>query len=192
MTTSSQPGPSGTGRTLVVAATHAEAAHVPAHADLLITGIGKVRAAMALTRRLERGDYGAVVNIGTAGALHDRHSGIFRPSTVIEHDISAAELAAIGVHLDDRWEVPGGDGTVLATGDTFVTDPVHRGRLAERADLVDMEGAAVAQVCRHYGVPLTLVKTVSDKADESAMDWPDVVDAAARDLARWLSDAGVV
>ncbi|GAA4672597.1 nucleosidase [Gordonia humi] len=174
-------------RTLIVSATRAEAAHVRPDADLVVTGIGKVKAAMAVTRALERGGYTRVVNIGTAGALHDRHAGLFVPSVVIEHDISAAALAAIGYEAIDRWDLPGGDGTVLATGDTFVTDPVHRAALARRADLVDMEAAAIAQVCAAYSLPLTLVKVVSDQADDSAMDWPRVVDAAARELAEWLA-----
>ncbi|WP_412917592.1 nucleosidase [Gordonia zhaorongruii] len=182
-------------RALVVAATHAEAAHVPQQADTLITGIGKVRAAMALTRCLERVDAGRpftrVINVGTAGALHDHHAGLYVPSAVIEHDISAAQLSAIGYQTTDRWEVDGGDGSVLATGDMFVTEAVHRARLSERADLVDMEGAALANVCERYRLPLTLVKVVSDQADDSAMDWPEVVDAAARDLACWLVDAGL-
>lgn len=177
-------------RTLIVSATHAEAAHVCAGAEVLVTGIGKVRAAMALTRRFERGEYTRVVNIGTAGALHDHHAGVFVPSLVIEHDISAAALTAIGYETIDRWDLDGGDGTVLATGDTFVTDPADRARLADVADLVDMEAAAIAQVCARYRVRLTVVKAVSDKADDSAMDWPKVVDAAARDLAAWLDDAG--
>ncbi|QRY61276.1 nucleosidase [Gordonia sp. PDNC005] len=171
---------------LVVAATKAEAAHVPAGMNVLITGIGKVRAAIALTRALERGDHAGVVNIGTAGALHDHHAGLFLPSAVVEHDISSAELTAIGYPTTDRWEISGGDGTVLATGDTFVTDTSHRSVLAARADLVDMEGAALAHVCDAYDIPLTLVKVVSDQADDTAMDWPKVVDAAARDLAQWL------
>ncbi|MGO3327333.1 nucleosidase [Gordonia sp. (in: high G+C Gram-positive bacteria)] len=178
-------------RTLIVSATRAEAAHVSAGADVLVTGIGKVRAATVLTQRLERGDYASVVNIGTAGALHERHSGLFVPSVVIEHDISAAALSAIGYETVDRWELAGGDGTVLASGDTFVTDPDHRATLAARADLVDMEGAAIAQVCARYRIPVTLVKAVSDQADGSAMDWPQVVDAAARELADWLRGAGL-
>ena len=177
--------------TLIVAATHAEAAHLPPSADLLVTGIGKVQAAIALTRALERGDYDRVVNIGTAGSLHDHHSGLFLPSTVVEHDYSAAALAAIGQPAVDRWEVPGGDGTVIATGDTFVSDPAHRAVLAERADLVDMEAAAIARVCAAYRLPVVFVKTVSDQADDSALDWPQVVDAAARDLAGWLASAAL-
>ncbi|MCF8610131.1 nucleosidase [Gordonia sp. HY285] len=176
--------------TLIVSATHAEAAHLGARTDVLVTGIGKVRAAMAVTRRLERGDYTRVINIGTAGALHDHHSGLFVPSAVVEHDISAAALTAIGYDTVDRWEFDDGDGSVLATGDTFVTDPARRAQLAERADLVDMEGAAIAQVCAHYRIPLTLVKAVSDQADDSAMEWPQVVDAAARQLADWVRTVG--
>lgn len=42
---------------LVVSATRAEAAHVPPGTDVLITGIGKVRAASAVARRLALGDY---------------------------------------------------------------------------------------------------------------------------------------
>ena len=30
-----------------------------------------------------------MVNIGTAGALHEHHGGLFMPSAVLNHDISA-------------------------------------------------------------------------------------------------------
>lgn len=176
-------------RILVVSATRSEARHVPAGSRLLITGIGKVAASLALTRELAQGRaIEHIVNIGTAGALHDHHSGLFVPSVVIEHDISSAELAAMGYPVTDRWELPEGDGTVLATGDTFVADRDRRAALAERADLVDMEGAALAHVAAAFGIDCRLVKVVSDSADESAMDWPSVVDAAARRLGQWLRD----
>lgn len=179
--------------TLVVSATHAEARHVPAGTRLLITGIGKVAAATALTRELTAAQVGTtgpvseVINIGTAGALHDRHSGLFLPSTVIEHDISGAALRAMGYDVVDTHHFDG-DGSVLATGDTFIADVAARDELGRRADLVDMEGAAIAHVCAAFGVGLTLVKVVSDGADERAMDWPSLVDAAARELGRWLSE----
>lgn len=175
--------------TLIVSATRAEARYVPADARLLICGIGKVTAAMRLTRELATaGDHPVtrVINVGTAGALHGHHAGLFRPSTVVEHDISAGELRAMDYPVVDRWEIGGGDGTVLASGDTFVTDPDHRDRLAREADLVDMEGAALARVCAEFELPLQLVKVVSDNADEDAMDWPAAVDGAARLIGDWL------
>jgi nucleoside phosphorylase len=88
----------------------------------------------------------------------------------------------------DRIEIAGGDGTVLASGDTFVNDPAVRDGLAAHAALVDMEGFAVAAVAGHFGVPVRLVKHVSDQADESAMDWPQAVDASARLLGEWLRE----
>lgn len=176
--------------TLIVAATRAEAAHVPADTRLLITGIGKVRASIALTRALTdttKPPVTEIINIGTAGALHDRHTGLFLPSVVVEHDISAAELRSMGYPVIDRWEFPDGDGTVLASGDTFVADPVRRAHLAEHADLVDMEGCAVAHVGAEFGIACRFVKVVSDTADEDALDWPSLVDEAARELGDWLS-----
>jgi adenosylhomocysteine nucleosidase len=68
-----------------------------------------------------------------------------------------------------------------------VTDPAVRSRLASAAHLVDMEGYAVAFAARHLGVPVTLVKHVSDNADESALDWVDVVAVSAEALGEWLA-----
>lgn len=41
--------------------------------------------------------------------------------------------------------------------------------------------------CRAFGVPVRLVKHVSDNADETAMDWPSLVDRSARLLGDWLA-----
>ena len=80
-----------------------------------------------------------------------------------------------------------GEGPTLATGDVFVSDPATRDRLAETADLVDMEGYAVAAACRMAGVPVRLVKHVSDTADEGARaSWLDSVHHASAELAQWL------
>ena len=51
-----------------------------------------------------------------------------------------------------------------------------------------MEGYAVAYACQRLGVPVRLVKHVSDAADESALDWPAVVDASARVLGEWVAE----
>lgn len=175
---------------MVVAATKAEAEYVPAGMDLLITGIGKVDAAIAMTEALVRRRPSMVLNIGTAGALRPGLRGLFLPSTVLNHDLSADVLRHLGYAAVDELAIDDGDGTVLATGDTFVTDPIARDLLAERAHLVDMEAFAIVAACRRFGVDCRLVKHVSDAADESAMDWPQLVDASARALGDWLIDNG--
>lgn len=178
--------------TLVVAATRGEAAHVAHSTPVVITGIGKVAAAVAVTRALAAwsGDrMPRVVNLGTAGALADHHDGLYRPSVVLNHDISSEILRGLGAEVTDAIELPGGDGSVLATGDVFITDPDVRDALATRAALVDMEGFAVAAACAAFGVECVLVKHVSDTADESALSWPEQVDRSARRLAAWLDHA---
>ncbi|WP_141013270.1 nucleosidase [Nocardioides sambongensis] len=185
-------GPSAgpaTPRVLVVVATAAEAAHVPAGYDVLVTGMGKTAAACAVAGRLggcaaspNSLDGLTVVNLGTAGALHARHVGLFEPGVVLNHDLSADAIRALGDDPRERLVV-GESPITLATGDVFVTDPVVRDRLAARADLVDMEGYAVAYVAAAFGVPLRILKHVSDTADESALAWNDVVDHSARALA---------
>jgi nucleoside phosphorylase len=176
--------------TLVVAATEAEAAYVPRGLPLIVTGLGKTAAAVATTRALAGVDPARtrVLNVGTAGALHDGLEGVHLPGVVLNHDMNAEAIRALGYDPAERLVVGGGDGTVLASGDVFVTDPAVRGALARRADLVDMEGYAVTYACLQLGVSVSLVKHVSDNADASALDWPRLVDRSARVLGRWLEE----
>ena len=64
---------------------------------------------------------------------------------------------------------------LLASGDRFVSGADEaRALQATLADAghvvlaVEMEGAAVAQVCLDYGVPFAAMRTISDRADDSA------------------------
>jgi nucleoside phosphorylase len=177
---------------LVVSATKAEARHVPDDLPLLITGIGKVAAATAVSAWLATNaplpPEFEVINIGTAGALRDEVTGLQLPGAVINHDLSSGVLRGLGVEIVDEISLPGGDSdVVLATGDVFITDPVARDLLAERAVLVDMEGFAIAWAAQHAGVGVRLVKHVSDNADTTALSWPEVVDHSARELGGWLA-----
>jgi len=58
----------------------------------------------------------------------------------------------------------------IATGDSFVGSPVKKEELRERlgAYAVEMEGAAVAQVCHQHGVPFLVVRGLSDRAGNDA------------------------
>lgn len=176
--------------TLIVSATEAEAAYVPRGVPLLVTGLGKTAAAAHLSRELARHPgISRIVNIGTAGALHDHLSGLHVVGTVINHDISAAAIRSLGYELEDELHLDRDSPIRLATGDVFVTDPAVRAALAMRADLVDMEGFALAWTARLFSVEAVLVKHVSDMADESAHDWPTAVENSARVLGAWVSDS---
>ena len=85
----------------------------------------------------------------------------------------------------------------IATGDQVIGTTEARERVRRRvpsAACVEMEGAAVAQVCEESGVPYACLRLISDRADERMA--PEAVFALARRsgagaaeiLTRWIAD----
>lgn len=59
----------------------------------------------------------------------------------------------------------------IASGDQFINSDVKRKEILDLLPdvlCVEMEGAAVAQVCLEFGVPFTVIRTISDTADHNA------------------------
>jgi adenosylhomocysteine nucleosidase len=173
-------------RPLLVVAMHEEAVHLGDALPVLVTGPGKVSAAAVVATVLASSSPSRVVNIGTAGALREGLVGLHVVGRVIQHDFDDAGLHALtGVHFGAAIEL--GAGVTLATGDRFVAGGPVRDALAAYADLVDMEGYAVAAACRLAGVAVELVKLVSDDAGSDAgRSWVDGVADHARTLAAWV------
>jgi adenosylhomocysteine nucleosidase len=100
----------------------------------------------------------------------------------VEHDlalqVAPAELAYF------RMDAPRVVQGMVASGDKFFASRAAVQDLRERLPAVccvEMEGAAVAQVCHEYGTPFAVVRTVSDSADENSVhDFPRF----AREIAR--------
>jgi adenosylhomocysteine nucleosidase len=178
------------GGVLVVVAVEEEAAHLPAHLSVLVTGAGKVNAALATTAACLTWEPATVVNVGTAGALVPGLTGTHEVGEVRQHDLDDAVLYRLtGRHFSAPVVL--GDGPVLVTGDAFVADEAVRDALAATgAGLVDMEAYAVARAARAAGVGVRVVKHVSDSADAAAgRTWTGAVTAASRWLGAWCSDA---
>ena len=59
---------------------------------------------------------------------------------------------------------------IVVTGDVFVASPSKKNELREKldADAVEMEGAAVAQICFQHDVPCLVIRSLSDSANEQA------------------------
>ena len=173
---------------LLVVALEEEATHLHVHElPILVTGAGKVNAAVALSTLLGAESPKVVVNLGTAGALRDGISGIHEIATVTQHDLDDAALHELtGLHFGAPVELAS-EGITLTTGDYFVTDPQIRTRLAEHAHVVDMEGYAVARACAAANVPVRLIKQISDSADgDASRSWVETVDWCAEQLGAWV------
>ena len=74
-------------------------------------------------------------------------------------------LAALGLHTPRRHA------GLVVSGDRFVSSAAESAALRSAlpdALAVEMEGAAMAQVCADFGCPLAVLRTVSDRADDNA------------------------
>lgn len=92
-----------------------------------------------------------------------------------EHLLKLAEKAAEQVELE-KIKTSVGERSpriikgVVVTGDVFVASAEKAAALREtlNADAVEMEGAAVAQICYQRQIPHLVVRSISDKADTTA------------------------
>jgi adenosylhomocysteine nucleosidase len=82
---------------------------------------------------------------------------------------------------------------LIISGDRFVSSAAEvqalRSALPD-ALCVEMEGGSIAQVCRDYNIPFAAVRSISDKADDTAhIDFPKFVSEVAGPIAVKLMDA---
>lgn len=129
---------------------------------LAISGIGKVNAGVALAYLAVKYGITLAVNLGAAGATSGRFGlgDIRHVNRVIEYDRPHVIGREMRIVLPDV--LSGFEEASLATQDVPVIEPELRDKMSACADLVDMEGAAVLQSSRMFGLPCYLFKIVSD------------------------------
>lgn len=144
-------------------------------------GIGKVNAAVGALTLIENFHPALVLNTGVAGgtgatadparvldvvlaseiAYHDVWCG---PGTVRGHAAGCPPRFECPLPADIRRSLNVKEG-LIASGDIFVDDPADLRRilaLYPDAKAVDMESAAIAQVCHLKAVPFVCMRVVSD------------------------------
>jgi adenosylhomocysteine nucleosidase len=189
-------GMSESARVLIVMALPEENAggRLDGFGEVLYTGVGKVNAAMMLTRRLSRGPLPhVVINLGSAGAQQRATGSVVACTAFVEHDMNATALGfahgqtpfeadvMLSCPLPVSWQTIGLNEAVCYTGDLFVCEP----HTHFEYDVVDMEGYALARVCQLFCLPLVSLKFITDGADgQAALDWNDAVIQAAAALAK--------
>lgn len=157
--------------------------HLRARINPLMTGVGPVEAAVAVTRALSRAELNdalpqLVVSLGSAGSRQLEQCGLYQASSVGYRDMDASPLGfAKGQtpFLDlppvlPLTTVPGLPTATLSTGANIVSGPAYDGIDAE---MVDMETYAILRACQAFGVPLLALRGISDGAVELAHvnDW---------------------
>ncbi len=162
---------------------------------LVKSGVGKVFATMVTQVLIDRFNVGFIIFTGVGGSLNaDLNIGdVVISKDSMQHDFDATALGfKLGqisytdyrifkadkrlIEIASKAKIKGHKiikGRIL-TGDQFFT---HREKLEKRflrdelhGDCIEMEGAAVGQVCTVNKIPHLIVRTVSDKADGTAVE----------------------
>jgi len=175
---------------------------------LAISGFGKVAAASTVTTMLDRFDPEAILFTGVAGALDPgvKRGAVVVADELIQHDFDASpivprfvipSLQVDRIPTDPAWTkrlaaaAPSAPGAavhrgLVLSGDRFISSDAARSELRSlfpNALAVEMEGAAVAQVCAERKVPFAVVRVISDTADDHAgADFLDFVEHQAAPL----------
>jgi adenosylhomocysteine nucleosidase len=165
-----------------------EAAAVP----VLYCGVGKVNAAIALTRELRRYVHAGqplplVVNFGSAGSRVHATGTLLACHEFVQRDMDAGGLGfALGVtpfddappRLSFEPRFAGFSAALCGSGDSFALTTG-----AVECAVVDMEAYALAKVCWIERAPFACVKYVTDGADHAAAHhWRSNVHKAAEEF----------
>ncbi|MGH2292003.1 MULTISPECIES: nucleosidase [Pseudomonas] len=177
--------------TLFVFALKAEAGTVFAEVNTVFTGIGKVNAAIALTKAIAQRKPKLIVNLGSAGSQGHGKGEVVCCTRFVQRDMDVTPLgfaryetplSDIPVLLEHGEPIPGLALETCGTGDNFETS---HGKAPY--DVVDMEAYVLALIARSEGIPFVCLKYISDDAgSEAADDWSVQVHLAAEAFKRVL------
>jgi adenosylhomocysteine nucleosidase len=178
-----------------------------------LSGVAKVAAAMTTTCLFENFDIRGVINIGTAGGLKSEQEvlDVVVSTEVAHHDV---DITAFGIKrgFGERFSYKAHPAFVeviseminekdqrvwigpMVSGDQFI----HRQQQVDciledfaSAKCVEMEAAAIAQVCEHYKIPFVVIRSLSDITvrDDNHLSFEEYLSVAAKRSAQWVQQA---
>lgn len=195
----------------VMAASPEYGPHLQARIAPLMTGIGPVEAAIAVTAvlaGLDAADHlpDLVVSLGSAGSRTLEQTGIYQAISVSYRDMDASAfgfekgctpLLDLPAEVALPLRIPEIAEARLSTGANVVSGEAYG--LID-ADMVEMETFAVLRACQRFGVPLVSLRGISDgKVDVNHVDdWTEylhIIDEKLADavdrLCRAIEDGAI-
>ncbi|CVI60015.1 MULTISPECIES: 5'-methylthioadenosine/S-adenosylhomocysteine nucleosidase [Agrobacterium] len=180
----------------VMAASPEYGPHLQARIAPLMTGIGPVEAAIAVTAvlaGLDAADHlpDLVVSLGSAGSRTLEQTGVYQAISVSYRDMDASAfgfekgctpLLDLPAEVALPLRIPDIAEARLSTGANVVSGEAYG--LID-ADMVEMETFAVLRACQRFGVPLISLRGISDgKEDVNHVDdWTEYLHVIDEKLA---------
>jgi len=180
---------------------------------LVKSGIGKVNAARAAQIMIDKYDLDYIINIGSAGALNEELDiyDFVIGKDMVQHDFNITAFGHEKGYITDAGAKFHSSNMLIekykkiiqslknsnlkvkiatiATGDKFLTDSKSKEILKNEfnADCVDMEAAAIGQVCTLCSIPFISIKSISDRPDrESDIQFAEYIQEVSKRCAELI------
>ena len=155
---------------------------------LVKCGVGKVNAARTTQILINNFDIEAIINVGSAASANDELDigDIVIGKKLVQHDFDITAfghpkgfISNVGQYVEsDSKLIEKMEQTIvdlqdkefkikigtIASGDIFCTEIKMKEKIRNKfeADAIEMEGAAIAQVCKLDNVPFIVIRSISD------------------------------
>ena len=155
---------------------------------LVEAGIGKVNAARVTQILIDKFNVDSVINVGSAGAASSSLNigDIVIGKKIVQHDFDLTAfghpkgyVSNVGLEIESDKKMVEKMCTIIgllnnseekiivgtiASGDIFCTEVYMKDKIRKKfnADAIEMEGAAIAQVCKLCNVPFIVIRGISD------------------------------
>ena len=179
------------------------------------SGVGKVNAARVTQILIDKLNVKSIINLGSAGALSPllNIGDIVIGEKLIQHDFDitafdhdkgyitgVGDYIYIDIELIEKFKKAANNlkekdykikTGIIATGDIFCTDIEMKNKIYSKfdADCVEMEGAAIAQVCYLDNIPFIVIRSISDSPNgNNEIDFDKFVELASKRCANILRE----
>lgn len=182
---------------------------------LVEAGIGKVNAARTTQILIDNFKVDAIINVGAAASANDELEigDIVIGKKIVQHDFDITAfghpkgfISNVGEYIEsDNKLIEKMQKTILkindndfkvnigtiATGDIFCTEIKMKEKIRSKfeADAIEMEGAAIAQVCKLDNIPFIIIRSISDKPDgNNHITFDQFLEKAAKRCAKIIKE----
>lgn len=168
--------------------------------EILYTGVGKINASYWLTKKImEKKATNSlpkyIINIGSSGSKKFHKGQLVVCNKFIQRDMDCSCDMRHKIGETPREEdlyiiehkkiIDDLEYGVCGTGDNFAVKPCE----IKEVDLCEMEGYALAKICKLEGIDFISLKYITDGLDENgANDWDDNVLDSATSFYNYLSN----
>ena len=159
------------------------------HVVLVEAGVGKVNAARVTQILIDNFEIEAIINVGSAGSANDELDigDIVIGDKLVQHDFDITAFGHPKGHISNVGQFVESNNLLIekmeqtisslqnldfkikigtiASGDIFCTELKMKEKIRNKfgAEAIEMEGAAIAQVCKLDNKPFIVIRSISDK-----------------------------